>query len=434
MAENIARALAEFALGAGPPETALAMMRLSVFDWMACGAAGSGQPVARAVRSMIAGEGGSDEASAFGLRDRVPARSAALVNGAAGHALDFDDTHFAHIGHPSVTAVPAALAVAERCRAPGATMLAAALIGAEASIRVGIWLGRSHYQAGFHQTSTAGTFGAALAAARLLRLDPATTANALGLASTRASGLKSQFGTMGKPYNAGVAAANGVEASLLAAAGMVSDPGALDGDQGFGPTHAGEADTSALDGLGTNWLFETVSHKFHACCHGTHAALEALTQVRGGVEPAEVAVVTIRTHPRWLSVCDIAGPTTGLAAKFSFRLTAAMALAGRDTAAMTTFSDAACADPQLVALRDLVRVETDKRLPETAARVTLRKRDGSERVAAHDLAAPMAMGVRTAKLKAKAVALIGSDRAERAWQAVDAGPDADELARFVRAT
>lgn len=419
---RVADRLAEFALGAAPAEGALAMMRLSLFDWAACGMAGQGEPVARIVRQMVLEEAGRREAGLIG-GGWAPARAAALVNGTTSHALDYDDTHFAHIGHPSVAVIPAALAVAEREGAGGADVLRAALIGVEASIRVGVWLGRGHYQTGFHQTATAGAFGAALAAGLLLGCDAAQLGQALGLAATRASGLKSQFGTMGKPYNAGLAASNGLEVALLARAGMVSDPGAVDGLQGFGPTHAGEARDAGFDGLGEEWLFETVSHKFHACCHGTHAMLEALAQARD-VAPEAVRAVTVKTHPRWLRVCDLSAPETGLEAKFSYRLTAAMALCGYDTGDLSSFTDALCAEPALVALREKVRVEGDETLAETAARVVLELSDGSRRALFHDLEAPISLAERAAKLRTKARALLGEEAEGRLWAATQAAaPD-----------
>ena len=239
---SLTRRLAEFA---NQPltghDTALQVMRLSLLDWLAVTRAGADEPVARITRAMVADEGGRAEASALGLAARLPARAAALANGTASHALDYDDTHFAHIGHPSVAVIPAALAIAERVGASGAALQHAALVGVEASIRVGIWLGRAHYQTGFHQTATAGAFGAGLACARLMGFTADQAAMVLGLLATRASGLKSQFGTMGKPFNAGIAAANGVEAALLVARGFIANPDALEGPQGFGPTHAGVA-------------------------------------------------------------------------------------------------------------------------------------------------------------------------------------------------
>jgi 2-methylcitrate dehydratase PrpD len=294
-------------------------------------------------------------------------------------------------------------------------------------VRFGLLFGRAHYQVGFHQTATAGAFGATLAAARLLGLDAARAALALGLAATRASGLKAQFGTMGKPYNAGVAAANGVEAALLAAAGFVSRPEALDGPHGFGATHAGAGDTAAaLDSLGARFVFETVSHKLHACCHGLHAALETAATLRdsAGLAPAAIETVEVAVSPRWMTVCAIPAPRTGLEAKFSYALTLAMAFCGRDTAALATFSDAACADPALLAIRDRVRVTPDAAVADTAARLTVVTTDGRTLAEAHDIAAPAPLSDRAARVRAKAAALLGPAAAEAAAVEIAALRDA----------
>ncbi|MCR8723440.1 MmgE/PrpD family protein [Frigidibacter sp. ROC022] len=410
-AGSLTPALARFVAGTDPGSDtaapALAMLRLSLHDWAACGIAGRDEPVARLTRQMVLDEAGRGEAALIG-GGRAPARGAALVNGATSHALDYDDTHFGHIGHPSVAILPAALAVAERQGASGKALIEAALIGEELSIRVGQWLGRGHYQIGFHQTATAGAFGATAAAGRLLGLDAPALEMALGLVATRAAGLKAEFGTMGKPYNAGIAAQAGVEAALLAAAGFVARPDAL--EAGFGPTHHGAADLSALDGLGRDWRFLGISHKFHACCHGLHAMLEALA----GQDGAGVEAVEIATNPRWLTVCNIAEPATGLEAKFSYRLTAAMALAGRSTGALDSFTDAACHDPELVALRDRVQVTGDANLAETEARVRLT--GVRPRELHHDLTAPLSFEDRAAKLRAKARALLGDAAEARLWE------------------
>jgi 2-methylcitrate dehydratase PrpD len=418
----LAEAIAGFALmpGAEIPESALAVMRLSLIDWCAVIVAGRDEPVSRIVRDLVADEAGRLEASVVGLGVKLPARAAALANGAASHALDYDDTHFDHIGHPSVAVVPAALAIAEKIGASGADFLHAALIGVEASVRIGTWLGRGHYNHGFHQTATAGAFGAALAAGRLLGLDRATLMQAIGIAATRASGLKSQFGTMGKPYHAGMAAANGVEAALLAKAGFVSRPDGLECVQGFGETHAGENQPldPILEGLGEEFRFERVQHKFHACCHGTHAAIEALSGLRATHNLGRVRSVGIATNPRWLRVCDLEAPTTGLEAKFSYRLTAAMALEGRDTGALSTFTDDLCRDPALVAIRDQVRVIGDAALSDTEARVLV-THDGGDPLAAHvDLDQPLEARAREAKIRRKAASLLGTARAETLWEAI----------------
>ena len=243
------------------PPSASAMARLSMFDWFAVALAGANEPVARIVRDLVADEGGKTTASVAGLGIKVPARAAALANGTISHALDYDDTHFAHVGHPSVAILPAALAVAEQVDAPAHRLLEALLIGAEASIRIGMVLGRPHYDRGFHQTATAGAFGATVAAARVLGLSREQTRQALSLVATRASGLKSQFGSMGKPFNAGLAASNGVEAAALAARGFVSCDDGVGGPQGFVDAHVDVAfeDLAWASPAPQTFLFESTA-------------------------------------------------------------------------------------------------------------------------------------------------------------------------------
>jgi 2-methylcitrate dehydratase PrpD len=231
------------------------------------------------------------------------------------------------------------------------------------------------------------------------------------------------FGGMGKPLNAGAAAAGGVEAVDLVAAGLRCDPAGPERHGGLGPLMAGEGRREALRALGGRWEMTGVTHKFHACCHGLHAALEALSQV--DIASAALDRVTIRTHPRWLSVCDKRAPRTGLEAKFSYRFTAAMALAGRDTAAIDSYSDAACAEPELVALRDRVDVVGDPTLAETAAVVDVTAHGGRAHRVAHDLAAPMAQERRGEKLRAKATSLLGEEAAAALDDAVLSRPTPD---------
>lgn len=407
----VADLLAEFALTAAPSEDARAMMRLSLYDWLICGLAGQGEPVARIVREQALSDGGAERAALFG-GGLVPPRAAALVNGTISHALDYDDTHFAHIGHPSVAVIPAVVALNT---GPGAAMLDAALIGAEAAVRTGLWLGRGHYQIGFHQTATAGAFGATVGAARVLGLTPDQTRNALGIAATKAAGLKSQFGTMGKPLNAGLAAETGVVAAQLAVRGFVAAPGGLDGHQGFGPTHDGAADMAAFSTMGTEWLMDGISHKFHACCHGLHAMLEALSDC--DVEVGQVRDIVVKTHPRWLSVCNIQDPETGLQAKFSYRHTAAMALSGISTADIANFSDQLANDPGLLDLRRKVTVRGDEALTETQCALTVIGQDGAEKAWFHDLSAPIALSLRADKLRAKGRALLDTGIEELCWNA-----------------
>lgn len=418
--QDVAQHIADFAIHGpktGFPESAKHIMRLSLMDWTAVATAGRDEPVSRIVRSMVAEEGGTAQARVIGLDTRLPARAAALANGTTSHALDYDDTHFLYLGHPSAAVVPAALAIAERQGASLSAFQEASLIGVEVACRVGAWLGRDHYQRGFHQTATSGSFGAAMAAARILGLDIDQARHVLGLVSTRASGLKAQFGTMGKPFHAGMAAANGVEAALLVANGFVSAPDSLAGPQGFADTHYGAFQDDAFDGLGEDFVFESVQHKFHACCHGTHAAMEALVLLRDchGLRPEDVDAVRIRVHPRYLKVCNIVSPATGLEAKFSYRMTAALTLLGHDTARMATFSDEICRDASAIALRDRVFVETDDTLAETAADVRITDTNNQPVDATYDLERLDCAQERQTRVRAKAASLLGRSTAANLW-------------------
>ncbi|MEH6644969.1 MmgE/PrpD family protein [Sulfitobacter sp.] len=407
---GITEQLVKFA-GADVAEEAAAMMRLSLFDWAACGIAGAQEhEFAGFRRAQMTEEG---PAHIFG-GDGAGAATAALVNGTLSHALDYDDTHFAHIGHPSVAVLPAVIALAETLDISLNDAVDAATIGVEASVLTGIWLGRSHYQIGYHQTATAGAFGATLAAARLLGLNKHQTRHALGLCASMASGIKAQFGTMAKPLNAGLAARTGVEAALWAQAGMTAAADGLAGPLGFGETHHGEGAEVKLPRK--DWQISTISHKFHACCHGLHAMLEALSGAN--VEAERIAGIKIRTHPRWMSVCNIAQPKTGLEVKFSYTHTAAMTLLGHATGAIDNFSDEIARDADICALRDKVEVAEDDSLSETQSQVTLTLLSGEVRRLRHDLMAPISLEERSVKLRAKVDALLGEARSDTLWQAV----------------
>jgi 2-methylcitrate dehydratase PrpD len=390
----------------------------SLFDWLLVSRAGTDQRVSVIIRNFIEEAGGKSSSTVVGSRMKVPARSAALANGTISHALDYDDTHFAHVGHPSAAIFPAALAVGEEMGASACDVRDAFLLGAEASCRFGMVLGRSHYEHGFHQTATAGAIGATLAAGRLYDLSPEQYRMALSLVSTRASGLKSQFGTMGKPFNAGMAAANGVEAADLARRGFISCDDGLGGPQGFIETHCENPDsiTPWIDPPPGVFVFEGIKYKLHACCHGAHAMIEALRIVLREHEIAPDAVVSldVTTNPRWLKVCDIKSPRTGLEAKFSYGLLAAMVLEGLDTTSDAVFDDALCGQSRVQRLAQRVRVTSDSDLSDTQTAIVLD--DGRNRHrATYDIARPLSDLEIERGLRRKAKGLVGEATAEALW-------------------
>ena len=421
----IADILADFSVMAHAtniPDDPGHVLKLSLLDWCSVALAGCNEPVSKIVRDQGIAEDGKPQSFVFGSKTRLPARAAALINGTTSHALDYDDTHFHHVGHTSVVVLSAALAVAELQDAAGNHFMHAALIGSEAACRLGHWFGSDHYNNGFHQTATAGTFGAALAAAHLLQLDRVRTKHALGIASTKAAGLKCQFGTMGKPYNAGIAAESGVQAALLAGKGFESRLDAIDCEQGFAETHLVNSKRSrdSFDGIGENYVFTDVQHKFHACCHGLHSAIEALISVRemNEVKAEEVSRISIQVNPKWLSVCDKKTPLTGLEAKFSYSFVAAMALCGFSTASLENYTDEMCVQPELVMIRDRVDTVGNDEFSDTEAAIVIELNDGRELKGAHDLADRLSLQEREAKVREKAAVLLGKRRADKLWDVI----------------
>lgn len=418
------------------PAEALTLGRYSLLDWIICGMAARQEPLAVKLRSLAAREAGAPIAAIFG-GERVPPRMAALVNGATSHALDYDDTHFAHIGHLSVGIYPAALAVAQECGKPVPEMVTAFVVGAEAAIRIGIALGSQHYNHGFHQTATAGAFGATVAAGRLYGLTAVQMRHAIGLCATRASGLKSQFGTMGKPYNAGIAAANGVECAQLAALGFTSDEDALMGPQGFAPTHSTQIDTAAAwaPPPSHRFLFVDNKYKLHACCHGLHAMIEALSVPAIRAIPFDsVAAVTLRTNPRWLRVCDKKEPRSGLEVKFSYAWLAGMTLRGDATGDDRAYTDAIASDPALSRFAKNVTVNGDDAMSDTQVDGWITLKDATTTPFKHDLFDPVPLDVLQGKLCAKARSIMG-DEGARIWALHD-GLDArmsDEIGALITA-
>ena len=354
--------------------------KMSMIDWCGVAYAAKEEPVSKIVTKLIEEEQTKGHSKLISNGKEVSAKSAAFVNGTIGHALDYDDTHFLFTGHPTASAFPTALALGEELGSSIDEIMLAYMCGVEISTRLGHILGYSHYNKGFHQTATSGAFGATLVASKLLKLNAQQIENALGIVSTRASGLKSQFGTMGKPFHAGIAASNGIEAAKLSKLGFVSCENGIECNQGFLKTHAwdGTIPEAAINGLGKDFLFPEIKYKFHACCHGLHAFLEALDELKtkNNFNPDSIEKISIQTQPSWLQVCNIDSPKTGLEAKFSYRLTAAMSLHGVDTGRLDSYNDEICFDEKIVKTRDKVEVIPNDQMTNTEALIELK--DGSE--------------------------------------------------------
>jgi len=379
--------LAEFVVKTTPrecPDAAVALVRRAALDTLGVMLAGAGEPAAIAVRRVVSAESGTPLCTVVGTSLRAAPTWAALANGTAGHAHDFDDTNFALMGHPSAPLLAAALAAAEAETASGRDVVLAYLIGFEISAALGIALNPDHYTRGWHATSSIGTLGCAAAAAKILGLDAGQTRHALGVAASLASGLKENFGSMTKPFHAGHAARNGVFAALLAREGFTSSETALDGTQGYAAAFSQtKLGADAFDALGSRWqiLASGIAVKPYPSCALTHAAIDALLALRtehrlGADQVEDVEVGVNQVVPEVLRHNQ---PSTGLEKKFSMQFCAAEALAtGR--VEIASFEEGATGAGTR-RLMDRVRMVVDPTLPDGLeqhawSRVTVRLRDG----------------------------------------------------------
>ena len=258
--------------------------------------------VARALRATAA----PGPALIFGGDERIDVLNAALINGTASHALDFDDCSNTLGGHPSAPILPALWAIAPG--ASGKAFITAYAAGFECETRLARAVHFHHYEKGWHPTATLGTFGSAAACGHLLQLTVDQLATALALAASMASGIKANFGTMTKPFHVGQTTRNGLLAALLAKEGMTANVGALEHPQGFFAVYNGAGNFNP-DRIFEHWgdpydlADPGIAFKQHPCCGSTHPAVDAMLHLRQthGLSPERVAKVESWTHPRRLA-------------------------------------------------------------------------------------------------------------------------------------
>lgn len=382
---TITEQLGAFVIGAAPPAEARARAAAAVLDTVGVILAGAGEPASRIVQGVVAGEG-AGICQVFGASASSSATGAALANGTAAHALDYDDMCFVSLAHPSAPLVPAAFAAAEVARASGAALLDAYVVGFEIEGRLGALMNPRHYQRGWHCTSTLGTIGAAAAACRLYGLDAAATGHALAIAASGASGLKENFGTMVKPLHAGLAARNGVLAALLARDGMTASALAIEGPQGFlqAMDSQGTGIAGAIADLGSRWeIIDTgITVKLYPSCAGTHPTLDLILDMRRehSFTVADVERIEIEVDSITPTVLIYDRPTTDLEAKFSMAFCAAAAVVDGHVG-LETFEASYLTHPDITSVMERVTMTVNKGFDNgapalTQARVTIRLQGG----------------------------------------------------------
>lgn len=377
-------AIAEFISHTTVPESARRRAAAAFRDTTGVILAGAIEPSARMVQSLAADEG-RGQCTVLGTPIRTSASHAALANGVAAHALDYDDMCFVSLAHPSCALVPATIAAGELTHAAPAALQDAYVIGFELECRLGMTMNPRHYQSrGWHCTSSIGTLGAAAAVARVLGLDADATRRAIGIAASSACGLKENLGTMVKPLHAGLAARNGLDAARLAQRGFTSSAQALEGPQGYLAAMDSERPTlDTVADLGMRWEIERsgITVKLYPSCAATHPPLDALLDLlqRERFAHHEVTGIDVEVDSMTPRLLIYPRPATGLEAKFSMPFCAAAALVFGHPG-IETFDTDQIAHPGVQRLLSLVSLRAnpafDAAAPLSQARVTVRLRDG----------------------------------------------------------
>ena len=319
---------------------------------------------------------GGKQATVVGRSERVDALSAAFLNAASANVLDFCDTHVPTAIHPTAPVVPALLALAELTRVSGRDLLLALVLGHEVECRIGTAMSPSHYQRGWHITSTCGVFGAAVGAGKLLGLSAQQMIFALGAAATQSGGLCECLGTPAKSVSVGNAARNGLLSALLAAKNFDGPAEPLTGAQGYYHALNEMPDLSSLtQNLGETWEILGTAYKPYPCGFVIHPVLDCVLDWRSANPAAVVGKVIVAGNPLLAARADRPDISTGREAQVSTQHAVAAALV-TGKAGVDEFTDACVNDPKVLALRGKVTVLRDEAFPTTSAAVEITTADG----------------------------------------------------------
>jgi len=359
--EQLARLIAETTYKQLPVDV-ITQAKRALLDTTGVTLAGHGEAAGQIITSFVKDAGGHQEAAILGTSVYTSCALAALANGALGHALDFDDVTFHLRGHPSAPVVPAVLALGQALGASGKDVITAFVIGVEVEAKIGKAMTAAHLRRGWHPTATIGTLGAVAAAAKLLRLTGPQVQMALGIAASKAGGLRQNFGTMTKPLHAGEAARNGVEAAQLAQRGFTADPHILDGRFSFFNVFVGEGEfvpETVIRDFGAPYEMITpgIGVKPYPACRQAHRAIDAMLHLvhMYHLQPDDVREITCHISARMRDFLVLHQPQTGLAGKFSMEYCLAAALL-HGKVGLAQFSDASVQDPRAQTLMQRVRL------------------------------------------------------------------------------
>jgi 2-methylcitrate dehydratase PrpD len=350
----------------------------TLLNWIGVAVGGSHHETVDRAVAALAPFSGPAQASLLGRRDRFDIMNAAFLNGVSSHIFDFDDTHLKTIIHPAGPVASAIVALSEYRPVSGKDFLNALVLGIETECRIGNAVYPNHYDIGWHITGTAGVFGAAAAAGKLLGLSEQQMVWALGLAASQPVGLRESFGSMNKSFNPGRAASNGLFAALLASKDYTSSEGMIEAKRGWANTISTKQDFAQItEGLGQRYEAALNTYKPFACGIVIHPAIDAAIQLRNEnkLTADQIARIDLKVHPLVLELTGKKTPQIGLEGKFSVYHSVAVAII-EGAAGEKQYSDRAVRDPQVIALRDRVNAIVDSSVRPEQVDMTITLNDG----------------------------------------------------------
>ena len=378
------------------PASVVKTAKRLIMDGLGVALAGSVQPTGRIIRDYAALEAQTGEVTLIGDARRCSPALSALANATMAHALDFDDVQWSMMGHPTAVIMPATLALAEVLNRSGRDWIVSYVAGVETAAKIGAGVNLPHYELGWHATGTLGTLGATVGASRIMDLGPDLMRMALGIAASRAGGVRQNFGTDTKPLHAGGAALNGVLSARLARLGFTADPDILEAPWGFFKLFSGNYhNPDAIVGrLGDPWSLVDpgVLVKPYASCISTHTAIDSILALirEHDVRPEQVERIEVGVVGLTQRILIHTRPQTGLEGKFSMQYCMARALLSRNLG-ISQFTDANVKEPAAQEWLRRVDWHVDPELEAAwkggprPAIVHLHRRDGSKLARRTDL-------------------------------------------------
>ena len=392
----------------------------TLVNWVGGCVGGASHEALETIWRAVGPFSGPSRATVLGSARRTDPLTAALLNGASGAVLDFDDTHLRTVIHPASPIAPAILALSQHMPVTGAAFLHALVIGIEVACKIGNGISPDHYRHGWHITGTCGVIGAAAACAKLLGLDGQQTRWALSAAATQAAGLREMFGGMARILHAGRAAQNGLSAALFAREGLVSSDAGIEAETGFAKVLSRRHDWAEMtEGLGERW--ETLENTYKPFATGivAHPAIDGCIRLRRahGLTAEEIARIEVGVNPIALMLTDNPEPSTALEARLSIQHVCATGIV-HGAAGVAELTDETIGRPETVALRGLVEAHSDDDLERDQARVRIETRDGRvfETFVEHaygSLENPMTDADLDAKVRTLSEPVLGADRTGR---------------------